>query len=162
MKNRSVKFIFIVLVLCLAAATLAMGAFASSSGEPATETDTTEAPQYTITCIGDNYGWVTVSQNSAAAGETITVHVYPDPGYELDRLSATGVTLTTGSYTFTMPDRDVTITATFKVAEYSVTATAGENGSITVSQPNNTISNEKYVYDELVTVTVTACRRLLP
>ena len=152
MKNKLVKFIFIVLVLCLAAATLAMGAFASSSGEPATETDTTEAPQYTITCIGDNYGWVTVSQNSAAAGETITVHVYPDPGYELDRLSATGVTLTTGSYTFTMPDRDVTITATFKVAEYSVTATAGENGSITVSPPSN---GSYYSYDEPVTVTVT-------
>lgn len=155
MKNKLVKFIFIALVLCLAAATLAMGAFASSSGEPATETDTTEAPQYTITCNSDNYGWVTVSKDSAEAGETITVHVHPYSGYELDTLTVTGAELNKSNNTFTMPASDVTIYATFKVAEYSVTATAGTNGSITVSQPNNTISNEKYVYDELVTVTVT-------
>lgn len=152
MKNKLVKFIFIALVLCLAAATLAMGAFATGSDESATETDTTEAPQYTITCNSDNHGWVTVSKDSAEAGETITVHVRPDPGYELATLS--GITLVDNTNTFIMPASDVTITATFKVAEYSVTATAGANGSITVSQPNNTISNEKYVYNELVTVTV--------
>lgn len=149
MKNKLVKFIFIALVLCLAAATLAMGAFATGSDESATETDTTEAPQYTITCNSDNHGWVTVSTDSAEAGETITVHVYPEPGYELATLS--GITFVDNTNTFIMPDSDVTITATFKVAEYSVTATAGANGSITVSKPSN---GSYYYYDELVTVTV--------
>ena len=152
MKNKLVKFIFIVLVLCLAAATLAMGAFATGSDESATETDTTEAPQYTITCNSDNHGWVTVSKDSAEAGETITVHVHPDPGYELDKLTVIGAELNESNNTFTMPASDVIITATFKVAEYSVTATAGANGSITVSPPSN---GSYYSYDEPVTVTVT-------
>lgn len=152
MKNKSVKFIFIVLVLCLAAATLAMGAFASSSGEPATETDTTEAPQYTIKCNGDNYGWVTVSQNSAAAGETITVHVYPKPGYELDKLTVTEATLNQSNNTFTMPANNVIISATFKVAELHVNIGGHTNGSISVSEPSE---GNSYYYDEQVTVTVT-------
>ena len=161
MKNRLVKFIFIALVLCLAAATLAMGAFASSSGEPAepTTSDTTEespAATYTITCAEAEHGAVTVSTTAAAADTTITVYVHPEPGYELDKLTVTEATLNQSNNTFTMPASNVTITATFKVAEYSVTATAVANGSITVSQPNNTISNEKYVYNELVTVTVTS------
>lgn len=152
MKNKLVKFIFIVLVLCLAAATLAMGAFASSSGEPATETDTTEAPQYTITCNSDNYGWVTVSKDSAEAGETITVHVYPKPGYELDKLTVTEATLNQSNNTFTMPANNVIISATFKVAELHVNIGGHTNGSISVSEPSE---GNSYYYGEQVTVTVT-------
>lgn len=157
MKNKLVKFIFIALVLCLAAATLAMGAFASSSGEPAepTTSDTTEespAARYTITCADSVHGRVTVDKSTAAGGETIKVYVYPNPGYELDTLTVTEATLNQSNNTFTMPASNVTITATFKVAEYSVTATAVANGSITVSEPEN---GEHFVYDELVTVTVT-------
>lgn len=157
MKNRSVKFIFIVLVLCLAAATLAMGAFASGPDGPAdpTTSDTTEespAATYAITCAEAEHGAVTVSTPAAAADTTITVYVHPDPGYELNTLTVKEAELNESNNTFTMPASDVTITATFKVAEYSVTATAGANGSITVSEPEN---GEHFVYDELVTVTVT-------
>ena len=149
MKNKSVKFIFIVLVLCLAAATLAMGAFATGSDESATETDTTEAPQYTITCNSDNHGWVTVSKDSAEAGETITVHVHPDPGYELATLS--GITFVVNTNTFIMPASDVTITATFKEAELHVNIVGPTNDSISVSEPSE---GNSYSYGELVTVTV--------
>lgn len=157
MKNRSVKFIFIVLVLCLAAATLAMGAFASGPDGPAdpTTSDTTEespAATYTITCAEAEHGAVTVSTTAAAADTTITVYVHPDPGYELNTLTVKEAELNESNNTFTMPASDVTITATFKVAEYSVTATAGANGSITVSKPSN---GSYYYYGELVTVTVT-------
>ena len=150
MKNKLVKFIFIALVLCLAAATLAMGAFATGSDESATETDTTEAPQYTITCNSDNHGWVTVSKDSAEAGETITVHVYPEPGYELATLS--GITFVDNTNTFIMPASNVTITATFKEAELHVNIVGPTNGSITVSAPSE---GNSYYYGELVTVTVT-------
>ena len=157
MKNKLVKFIFIVLVLCLAAATLAMGAFASGPDGPAdpTTSDTTEespAATYAITCAEAEHGAVTVSTPAAAADTTITVYVHPDPGYELNTLTVKEAELNESNNTFTMPASDVTITATFKVAEYSVTATAGANGSITVSEPEN---GEHFVYDELVTVTVT-------
>ena len=155
MKNKLVKFIFIALVLCLAAATLAMGAFASGpdgTADPTTSDTTEESPAatYAITCAEAEHGAVTVSTPAAAADTTITVYVHPEPGYELDKLTVNGRAVTDN--TFTMPDSDVTITATFKVAEYSVTATDVANGSITVSEPEN---GEHFVYDELVTVTVT-------
>lgn len=150
MKNRSAKFIFIILAVCLVAALLAMGAFASA---PEDGEETSPSPtMYTITCQQTDNGRVTVDKSTAAGGETITVYVHPELGYELDTLMVTGAELNESNNTFTMPARDVTITATFKVAEYSVTATAGANGSITVSEPEN---GEHFVYDELVTVTVT-------
>lgn len=154
MKNRSAKFIFIILAVCLVAALLAMGAFASAS-EDGEETSPSPT-MYTITCQQTDNGWVAVNKSPAAEGDIITITVHPEPGYELDKLTVTEATLNQSNNTFTMPASNVTITATFKVAEYSVTATAVANGSITVSQPNNTISNEKYVYNELVTVTVTS------
>lgn len=150
MKNKLVKFIFIVLVLCLAAATLAMGAFATGSEGPATETDTTEAPQYTITCQQAEHGRVTVSDATAAANDTITVYVHPEPGYELATLS--GITFVDNTNTFIMPANNVTITATFKEAELHVNIGGHTNGSITVSPPSN---GSYYSYDEPVTVTVT-------
>lgn len=148
MKNRSAKFIFIILAVCLVAALLAMGAFASASkdGEETSPSPT----MYTITCQPTVNGTVTVNETTAAADTTITVYVHPNPGYELDTLMANGRAIS--GNTFTMPASNVTITATFKVAEYSVTATAVANGSITVSEPEN---GEHFVYDELVTVTVT-------
>lgn len=157
MKNRLVKFIFIALVLCLAAATLAMGAFATGPDGPAdpTTSDTTEespAARYTITCAEAEHGRVTVNQSPADEGDIITITVHPEPGYELDTLTVIGAELNKSNNTFTMPARDVIISATFKEAEYSVTATAGANGSITVSEPEN---GEHFVYGEPVTVTVT-------
>ena len=150
MKNKLVKFIFIALVLCLAAATLAMGAFATGSEGPATETDTTEAPQYTITCQQAEHGTVTVSAPTAAANDTITVYVYPDQGYELATLS--GITFVDNTNTFIMPANNVIITATFKKAELHVNIGGHTNGSITVSAPSE---GNSYCYGEQVTVTVT-------
>ena len=58
-------------------------------------------------------------KGSAAAGETISFTVTTNEGYEF--VSVTGATFTkgeeAGSYTFTMPAGDVTITATFKKIE---------------------------------------------
>ena len=157
MKNKLVKFIFIALVLCLAAATLAMGAFASGpdgTADPTTSDTTEESPAatYAITCAEAEHGRVTVNQSPADEGDIITITVHPEPGYELDTLTVIGAELNKSNNTFTMPARDVIISATFKEAEYSVTATAGANGSITVSEPEN---GEHFVYGEPVTVTVT-------
>lgn len=157
MNNRLVKFIFIALVLCLAAATLAMGAFASGPDGPAdpTTSDTTEespAARYTITCAEAEHGRVTVNQSTADEGDIITITVHPEPGYELDTLMVTGAELNKSNNTFTMPARDVIISATFKEADLHVNIGGHTNGSISVSEPSE---GNSYYYGEQVTVTVT-------
>lgn len=55
-------------------------------------------------------------------GDTITITVTPDENYELDTLKVTGTTSnseisiqnTDGTYSFVMPEEDVTVSATFK------------------------------------------------
>ena len=63
-------------------------------------------------------GDITVKE-SAAAGETISFTVMANEGYEF--ISVEGATFEegeeAGSYTFTMPAEDITITATFKATE---------------------------------------------
>lgn len=67
-----------------------------------------------------NNGYITVAA-SAAEGETVTVTVTPNSGYKLKSLnytpegeSAQAITKTNGVYSFTMPDKNVTITAEYK------------------------------------------------
>ncbi len=77
---------------------------------------------YTISTPTAANGAVTVDDASASKGETITITVTPDEGYELDTLTvadASGNKLTVtalgdGKYTFTMPAGKVTVNATFK------------------------------------------------
>lgn len=67
------------------------------------------------------YGKVVSSRTNASSGSTVTLTVTPDSGYTLDTLAVTdsrgnAVKLTDkgdGKYTFTMPSRAVTVTASF-------------------------------------------------
>lgn len=89
-----------------------------------TVTATFKPISYTVTAAASENGAVTANKAAAIAGETVTVTVTPDEGYELESLSATDaensvVELTAeenGIYTFTMPASNVTVTATFKTA----------------------------------------------
>ena len=84
---------------------------------------------YPITVPGKTEnGCVTISPRSAEKGDTVTITVKPDSGYELDDLAVTDkngkeLKLTdkgNGKYTFTMPSGKVKINATFtKEAEPS-------------------------------------------
>ena len=72
--------------------------------------------QHTITiAAGITNGTVTADRATAAAGETVTLTVTPDAGYSLvaGSLMFNGNVIT--GNTFTMPDANVTITATFAV-----------------------------------------------
>jgi len=88
-----------------------------------TATPYTPPATYKVTFDSSGNGKVTASKTSAPAGETITLTIIPDEGYEPDVVSAyrtgnksTTVTLSGSglSRTFTMPEYDVTVTATFK------------------------------------------------
>ena len=85
------------------------GSSSSSSGD------------YTVSVENSKHGTVTASPKRADKGDTVTITVKPDNGYELDELTVTdkdGDTVKLQSkggnkYTFTMPGSKVTVEATF-------------------------------------------------
>ena len=90
----------------------------SSSGSSTTPTNTVSASTA-------SNGKVALDKSTAKKGNTVTVTVTPDAGYQLDKLTVTdakGKTVdvtkkSDGKYTFTMPDSKVTITPTFSKIE---------------------------------------------
>lgn len=102
-------------------------------------------------------GTVTSNKASANSGDQVTLTVTPVAGYELTALSYNGTAITplTGgsdqsTYTFTMPDADVTITATFSPRRYKVdyTQTTGgkDNGDHGVLLISGTTYNDQLGY----------------
>lgn len=86
----------------------------SSSGSSTTPTNTVSASTA-------SNGKVSLDKNTAKKGDTVTVTVTPDAGYQLDKLTVTDkngnvLKLTDkgdGQYTFTMPDGKVEVKAAF-------------------------------------------------
>lgn len=80
---------------------------------------------YSITTLSAVGGKISVSPQSAKKGDTVTITIAPDSGYKLDDINVndskrTALELTDkggGKYTFTMPDRAVTVSAVFKLIE---------------------------------------------
>lgn len=75
---------------------------------------------YAITVEDAKNGTITVSPKSASKGDTVTVTVKPDKGYELDTLKVLDsknqvikLTEKDGKYTFTMPASKVTVKGSF-------------------------------------------------
>ena len=94
-------------------------------------TDTPEVPEettYTVTIAsGIENGTVSTDKTSAKAGETVKLTVTPNDGYQLGSLTvvdSSSNAITTTSNTFTMPESNVTVDATFTEipkVEYTVT-----------------------------------------
>lgn len=112
-------------------------------------------PIYTITSTSSK---VTVNTASSDAGKTITLTLNPDEGYVLDTLTVmnastnTEVTSVTKvndtTYTFAMPDGNVTVAASFKQTTYSVTITQATGGTVSADKTG-------YKQGDKVTLTVT-------
>ena len=85
-------------------------------------------PSYAITVEQPDHGTVTVTPNRATQGTTVTITATPDQGYQVNAVTVTdrfgdAVRVTEnsdGTYTFTMPNGQVTITATFVETEEPV------------------------------------------
>ena len=111
---------------------------------------------YSVTVGTMTNGSVTASKTtSIAKGSSITLTVTPDAGYELDTLSvkdAGGNDVTVTANAFTMPESDVTISATFKMAlvTYSVTIGTIAHASSVTANPMTGISA-----GSTVTITIT-------
>jgi len=83
---------------------------------------------YSVTCAtGLTGGSITASPNSEVeSGATVTVTATPNDCYELTALSYNDgtdhtISITSAPYTFTMPNADVTVNATFSQKTYDVT-----------------------------------------
>ena len=117
---------------------------------------TTPAPvaRYAVKIAEMTNGTVTADKATATEGETVTLTVKPDTGYHLKSLMAGDKTLTSAPYTFTMPAKEVTVSALFeKDAEQPTTGSykdgtytgsaKGHGGkvSVTVTVKNGNISS---------------------
>ena len=79
----------------------------------------------TVSASTASNGKVSLDKSTAKKGDTVTVTVTPDAGYQLDKLIVTdakGKTVdvtkkSDGKYTFTMPEGKVTVTPTFSKIE---------------------------------------------
>ena len=107
-----------------------------------TATFVKKAPaQYTVLITDTDNGTVKAVPTAAAAGETVTITVTPDSGYEIGSVTvkdAAGeevphTAIKDGTCTFTMPSSDVSVTATFgkkALAQYTVLITDTDNGTV--------------------------------
>ena len=88
---------------------------------------------YSISVNNSANGTVT-ADSTAKMGDTVTLTVTPDTGYELDTLTVTDASnnpVTVTNNEFTMPAGTVTVSATFKAQTYTVTfANGGGSGTM--------------------------------
>ncbi len=93
-------------------------------------TDTTLIPADALTItVGDCEHGTVSAPKRAFANDSVTVDIIPDEGYALKNVKYNDnvIRLNDGAYTFTMPDEDVEITATF-LAPKDPVAYLDENG----------------------------------
>ena len=133
-------------------------------------------PSYAITVEQPDHGTVTVTPNRATQGTTVTITATPDQGYQVNAVTVTdrfgdAVQVTEnadGTYTFTMPNGQVTITATFVETEapvgepfldvnegdwfYDAVAYAYENGLMDGVGGNRFAPNSATTRAQLVTI----------
>ena len=133
-------------------------------------------PSYAITVEQPDHGTVTVTPNRATQGTTVTITATPDRGYQVNAVTVTdrfgdAVQVTEnadGTYTFTMPNGQVTITATFVETEepvgepfldvnegdwfYDAVAYAYENGLMDGVGGNRFAPNSETTRAQLVTI----------
>ena len=107
----------------------------------------------TVSASTASNGKVSLDKSTAKKGDTVTVTVTPDAGYQLDKLTITdakGKTVdvtkkSDGKYTFTMPEGKVTITPTFSKIEDTKPS---KNGFDDVASSDWFADAVKYVSDK--------------
>lgn len=102
--------------------------------------------RYAVKIAEMTNGTVTADKATATEGETVTLTVKPDAGYHLKSLMAGDKTLTSAPYTFTMPAKEVTVSALFEKDAEQPTTGSYKDGTYTGSAKG---------HDSTVPVTVT-------
>ena len=118
--------------------------------------------RYTVTLSTAANGTISASSTNVAAGVVITLTATPASGYELDSWAvtndSTGDAVTVTGSTFTMPESNVTVTATFKEISGTVDYYALYSGDLTEGDyvivyngkaMKNTVANNRFGYQEV-------------
>lgn len=105
----------------------------------------TQGTQYSVTVAPDiENGTISVDKEKSYEGDTVNVTATPDSGYVLETVKFNGESakVVGNKATFTMPNKNVTVTATFRKAkEYTVTiANNITNGTVTANGSSNAIT----------------------
>ena len=90
------------------------------------------ANAYSITVVQPTGGTVSASATSAAAGATIELTAIPAEGYTLDYFTLDGERI--NGDTFSMPARNVEVSAVFTANAYSITVVQPANGTVSASK----------------------------
>lgn len=94
----------------------------------------TASVAHSITCSAGTGGSLTADKSSAAQGATVTLTPTPATGYQFSGYtSSPSVTITNNK--FTMPNQNITITATFSKINYTITKGTSPSGAGTVTAP---------------------------
>ena len=98
----------------------------------------TALQQHTVTCNAVENGTISATPATAYKNETVTLSATPASGYYLGEWTVTDAnnnTIPVSNNQFTMPDSDVTVSASF-VQGYTVTVADATNGTISANPTN--------------------------
>ncbi len=119
-----VKFAFTLSSLLL----VACGGGSDSSG--GSGGGTTPPASYTVSTSAGSGGSLSPASRSVQSGQTTTFTVSADTGYSVGNVTGCNGTLSGSTYTTGSITSNCTVSASFSLNSYTVTATAGEGGSI--------------------------------
>ncbi len=107
----------------------------ADSNEVLFNAPSTVLPTYTIVSAAGNNGGISPEGSVAVdEGATQSYQITPDTGYHVENVVVDGVSMgALSAYEFSNIDADHTITASFAVDTYTISAVAGDNGSISPS-----------------------------
>jgi len=85
---------------------------------------------FTVTATAGSGGGIDPSSATVVSGDTASFTVTPDSGYAIDTVIGCGGSLSGNTYTTGAITADCTVSASFVLATYTVSATAGTGGNI--------------------------------
>ena len=108
-----------------------------NTGGSTTSSPTTQAPEVkkgtVVLSFDNNQGTVTADKTNGDVGQTVTLTITPNEGYEIDSVKANDKVLSGTTYSFKLVEGENNVEVTFKAkavepeVEYNVTYTASED-----------------------------------
>lgn len=112
-----------------------------NTGGGTTSSPTTQAPEVkkgtVVLSFDNNQGTVTADKTNGDVGQTVTLTITPNEGYEIDSVKANDKVLSGTTYSFKLVEGENSVEVTFKAkavepeVEYNITYTASEDYTVT-------------------------------
>ncbi|MBZ9613375.1 DUF1566 domain-containing protein [Rheinheimera maricola] len=100
-------------------------------GGDSSSSDTGTSPvSYTVSTSAGSGGSISPTSKSVQSGQATTFTINANTGYSIENVSGCGGSLNGNTYTTSSITADCSISASFKVNQYTVTASADEGGTI--------------------------------